>query len=128
MLLRQEAEKAAGPGRDRRGRLSHNGESSGCEASGTGLPACLGIFPHPARPRKIACAYRYQNCRLSENWKERGGSCAVIFPNEELVGSVVGPRSTGSFKALKVSPRNRIRKRSLMVNVLFSEKSQRRCE
>src|SRR5437016_8247570 len=80
------------------------------KASGTGLPACLGIFPHPARPRKIARPYRYQNCRLSENWKERGGSCAVIFPNEELVGSVVGPRSTGSFKALKVSARNRIRK------------------
>src|SRR5260370_27879042 len=33
---------------DRRGRLSHNTESTACAERGTGLPACQSPFPQPA--------------------------------------------------------------------------------
>src|SRR5690349_12559515 len=66
------------------------------------------------------------NC--SENWKERGGSCAVIVANALEVAVVLGPRRTGSFRALKTSARNLNLAASVRRKLLFTEKSHRRCE
>src|SRR6476660_2256070 len=69
-----------------------------------------------------------QNCTLSEAWKDRDGSCAVIRPNVELIGLASGPRSTGSLSALNESTRNFVLIVSPIWKDLFSEKSHRRCE
>src|SRR4051812_44794474 len=48
-------------------------------------------------------------------------------PKAPFTGSVVGPRKTGVFSTLKQSARKRMRNRSLMAKVLFTDKSRRRC-
>ena len=51
-----------------------------------------------------------------------------MVPNVEPVADVFGPCSTGVLRALNVSARKRILKRSVMGNILFTERSRRRCE
>ena len=52
----------------------------------------------------------------------------MIVENALEVAVVSGPRRTGSFSALKESARNLILAPSVIRKLLFTEKSQRRCE